>query len=373
MLLIVIAAFGSICWISILFLPWRPWSTREHLEAQTPNPGIDLSNVTVLTPARNEAEVIGQTMRGLNQQGKNLSIVLVDDQSTDDTGVIAKKESTQNLTVISGKPLEDGWTGKLWALEQGRKHIRTPFILLLDADIELEPGMLATLLNKMGTENLDLVSIMAELQMKIFSEKLLIPSFIYFFKLLYPFALGNSPKHKIGVAAGGCILLRTDVLEKIGGFKALHGALIDDCTLAQKVKSSGFATWIGLSHSVKSHRGYKDFVGIWNMVARSAFTQLKYSSVLLLLCTLVMISMFWMPLFGLTCGESKSWRFLYALGWLSMVLTYIPILRYYRRSLLFGFAMPVVGTLYLMMTWTSAIRYFSGRRSEWKGRVYRTT
>ncbi|MDB5036670.1 MAG: glycosyl transferase family 2 [Bacteriovoracaceae bacterium] len=365
------AAFGSLCWISILILPWRPWSTREHLEAVT-GAATDLSDVTVLIPARDEAEAIETTMKGLNAQGKNLSIILVDDQSSDGTAIIARKTTEQNLQIISGSELPQGWAGKLWALEQGRKHVRTKTILLLDADIELSPGMLSALIQKMKSENLDFVSIMAKLQMEIFYEKLLIPSFVYFFKLLYPFSLGNSRKHKLGVAAGGCILLKTDVLEKIGGFGALRGALIDDCTLAQTVKSKGFHTWIGLSHSVKSHRGYKDLAGLWNMVARSAFTQLKYSTLLLVACTFIMLSMFWMPLLGLTLSPSRPLKLFCALGWISMVLSYLPILVYYRRSPFFTFLMPFIGSLYLLMTWTSAIRYFFGRRSEWKGRIYGT-
>lgn len=366
------AAFGSICWLSILVLPWRPWSTAEQLEPSNPDVNFDLSDVTVLTPARDEAEVIGQTMQSLNSQGRNLSIIVVDDQSSDGTADIAKRESTQNLKVIQGTSLPAGWAGKLWALEQGRSQIKTPLILLLDADIELKPGMLEALVTKLKSEKLDFVSIMAHLQMKFFSEKLLIPSFIYFFKLLYPFSLGNSRKHKLGVAAGGCILLRASVLESIGGFAALRGALIDDCTLAQKVKSSGHQTWIGLSHSVTSHRGYKDLRGLWNMVARSAFTQLKYSTSLLLLCTVIMISMFWMPLIGLLSNISLPWKLFFAAGWIAMVISYLPTLVYYRRSSLFTFLMPVIGSLYLLMTWTSALRYFAGKRSEWKGRVYGT-
>jgi hopene-associated glycosyltransferase HpnB len=367
-----LATLGTVCWLAILCLPWRPWSTREHLEADSTSIDEDLSEITVLIPARNEAEVIGQTMRSLNEQGKNLSIILIDDQSTDETASVARKESAQNFRLIMGQPLPEGWAGKLWALEQGRSLVKTPITLLLDADIELKPGTIASLVKKMRSENRDFVSIMAHLQMKFFSEKLLIPSFIYFFKLLYPFALGNSSRHKMGVAAGGCILIKTSVLEKIGGFSALKDALIDDCTLAQKVKSSGSQTWIGLSHSVTSHRGYKDLRGLWNMVARSAFTQLKYSTVLLILCTIVMVSMFWMPLIGLILPVSTEWKWFFAAGWFAMVLSYLPTLIYYQRSTLFTFLMPLIGSLYLAMTWTSALRYFAGRRSEWKGRVYET-
>ena len=282
MLFYVMAGLGSLIWVSILLLPWRPWSTRERLSVGSCDARADVSAVTVLIPARNEADTIARTIGSLNDQGGGLKIVLVDDQSTDGTGEIARQTSRQELEVVCGQALPEGWAGKLWALEQGRSRVQTPLILLLDADIQIGPGLIAALLKKMQTESYDLVSIMAHLRMRTFWENLLVPAFIYFFKLLYPFAIGNSKKNKFGVAAGGCILLRRDALEKIGGFGALRGALIDDCTLARKFKESGFSTWIGLSHDVVCYRGYSNLGSIWNMVARSAFTQLHYSTATLL-------------------------------------------------------------------------------------------
>ena len=360
---------GILIWVTILLLPWRPWSTRERLSAELAEPLTDLSAVTVLIPARNEADTIAGTMEALNRQGAGLKVVLIDDQSKDATAEIAGQTSRQELTIISGQELPEGWAGKLWALEQGRSRVRTPFILLLDADIQIAPGVISALLKKMETDSYDLVSIMAHLRMRTFWENLLIPAFIYFFKLLYPFALGNSKQNKFGVAAGGCILLRRDALEKIGGFGALRGALIDDCTLARKFKEAGFSTWTGLSHDVVSHRGYGNLRSIWNMVARSAFTQLHYSTAALLGCTVLMLSMFLATPLGIF-AHSRFLRTAALLGCVAMVLTYLPTLIYYRKSPLFAFGLPLSGLLYLAMTWTSALCYWRGKRSEWKGRVY---
>ncbi len=221
----------------------------------------------------------------------------------------------------------------------------------------------------MQTESYDLVSIMAHLRMRTFWENLLVPAFIYFFKLLYPFAIGNSKKNKFGVAAGGCILLRRDALEKIGGFGALRGALIDDCTLARKFKESGFSTWIGLSHDVVCYRGYSNLGSIWNMVARSAFTQLHYSTATLLGCTVLMLSMFLATPLGVL-SHSPYLRTAALVGCGAMILTFLPTLIYYRRSPLLALALPVSGLLYLAMTWTSAFRYWRGKRAEWKDRIY---
>lgn len=366
----IFAILGATIWLSILLLPWRPWSTAENLNSTGPSTA-DLSDITVLTPARNEAAVIGETAKGIAAQSNNLKWILIDDQSEDHTAEVAQKNFSGSLQIVRGEPLEDGWAGKLWALEQGRKFVRTPYIALVDADIQLAPGLIATLKEKSLAEQLDLVSLMAELRMKTFWETLLIPSFVYFFKLLYPFSLGNSQRSKLGVAAGGCILIKTHVLEQIGGFGALRGALIDDCTLAQKVKDAGFSTWIGLTRSVTSNRGYENLSGIWNMVARSAFTQLRYSTPLLIACSLIMLSMFLGPLFGLLTFDLHTWPWMISVvGLFAMIYSYHPTLKFYGRSPLWAFALPIIGCLYLSMTWTSAVRYWRGHRSHWKGRTY---
>ncbi|MBN8554144.1 MAG: glycosyltransferase [Deltaproteobacteria bacterium] len=363
---------GPLAWIAIFFLPWKPWSTREALDSLDIDSAFDLSDVTVLTPARDEAEVIAHTAEALNHQGKNLQWVLVDDQSSDGTGEIAQKSFQGDLKVVRGETLPEGWAGKLWALEQGRTQVKTKYILLLDADILLKPRIISTLKQKLESENLDFVSLMAHLRMQTFWEKLLVPSFIYFFKLLYPFSLANSPRSKMAAAAGGCIFLRAEVLEKIGGFNVLRNALIDDCGLAKKVKEKGFKTWLGLTHSVVSHRDYPNLKSIWDMVARSAFTQLQYSNLLLLGCTFIMTAMFLGPLFGSFLAETPWIRSINLFGFVAMIFTYKPTLLYYKRAPLWAFLMPFIGVLYLMMTWTSAIRFWRGQRSKWKGRIYHT-
>jgi len=367
------ALFGSLIWLVIFFLPWRPWSTREALHSTPPlreADEVDLSEVTVLIPARNEEDSIGRTLASVKAQGDKVSVVLVDDESTDRTLEVAHQSGIQKLKAIRGTSLPAGWAGKLWALEQGRVQVNTPYTLLLDADIELTPGMLSTLLRKLKADNLDFVSMMAELKMETFWEKLLIPAFIYFFKLVYPFAWGNSPRTRFGVAAGGCVLVRTLALDKIGGFGAIKSAIIDDCSLAQKMKIHGFRTFIGLTRSVKSHRDYSDLSSIWNMVARSAFTQLFYSNLLLMVVTFVMLSMFVMPWLILAFDVDGWTKILCVAGLGLMTATYLPTLKFYRINPMWALTMPIIGVLYLAMTWTSAIRYWRGMRSIWKNRVY---
>jgi hopene-associated glycosyltransferase HpnB len=364
MWLIVFAIVPVLMWLGLLLVPWRPWSTREHLEAD-PSSSVRLDDITVLIPARNEVDVIGTTLRGLQAQGAGLQVVVIDDQSTDDTASVAC--AFANVRVIPGAPLPDGWAGKLWALEQGRQYVRTPLTLLLDADIELKPGMLATLLQHKQRERRQFVSIMADLRRTSFWDRLLLPAFVYYFKLLYPFAISNSRSTLVAAGAGGCILVDTEVLERIGAFASLRDALIDDCTLARQVKRASGRTWIGLSRDVVSLRPYGSFDSIHRMVARSAFTQLGYSTALLLVVTVLFLLAYGAPLALLAAAQ------VWPLAWLAlaaMMLGYLPTLRYYRMPLWWALLLPVGAGLYLGMTWSSAIRYWRGVRSQWKGRVY---
>ncbi len=367
------ALLGALIWSIVLILPWRPWSTREHLHSVpklNENEKVDLSELTVLIPARNEADVIQRTLESLRNQGQGLQVVVIDDQSTDSTSAVAQAVTNLKVKVIQGLALPAGWSGKLWALEQGRAHVATPLVMLLDADIEISKDLIWTLLRKLRAERLDMISLMAELKMQTFWEKLLVPAFIYFFKLLYPFSLGNSARSKLGVAAGGCILTKTAALDSIGGFEALKSALIDDCALAFKLKAHGFRNYMGLTHSVKSHRDYSELSQIWKMVARTAFTQLFYSRILLFVVSIVMLSMFVMPTLAVFVTHDWQYKFLISAGLLAMCLTYIPTLQFYRLNPLWSLTMPLIGVLYMFMTWTSAMRYFFGSRSEWRGRVY---
>jgi hopene-associated glycosyltransferase HpnB len=369
-LISILIILGSLAWPFILVLPWKPWSTRERLENDDSTAlDTDLSDVSVLIPARDEVASIGRTLGALEQQGKNLAAIVIDDQSSDGTADLAKASFCGDLRVLLGKDLPEGWVGKLWALEQGRKIAATELILLLDADIELAPGTIGALKSKLRGENLDLVSLMAELRMLTLWEKTLSPAFIFFFKLLYPFAVGNDPRSRLGVAAGGCVLIRADTLRAIGGFNALKASIIDDCALAKKVKEFGGRTWIGLTHSAKSQRPYLSLSSFWNMVARTAFSQLQYSVLLLLLATTLMVVVFWGPALGLAhrsiIARASAW-----LGLVSMWASYLPVVRFYRQTPFLVITLPVVASLYLLMTWSSAIRYWRGQRSMWKGRSY---
>lgn len=410
--ILLLSAAGAAVWVGRLLLPWRPWLCRETLEP-LPEPltgiGRDLTDVTAVIPARDEAALIGACLRSLAGQGRGIRVVVVDDGSSDGTAEAARQAGHAaglSIEVVKGKPLPDGWTGKLWALEQGTRRVRTPLTLLMDADIALGPGTVAALLGKREREGAVLVSLMATPWMEGFWEKLLMPAFVYFFKLLYPFALSNSPRSRVAAAAGGCVLLDTDLLRDIGGLAAIRGRVIDDCALAERVKERlrqeggthgprasseaepGQAaheerpgrTWIGLSHGARSLRSQGGLAGIWNMVARTAFAQLRYSVLLLGACTVAMLVAYWGPVTGAAAalgllssagpdpGGATAW--ISGVGLAALAVGYLPTLRFYGRSPLWVLLLPAIGTLYLFMTWSSAVRHWRGEGARWKGRSY---
>ena len=196
------------------------------------------------------------------------------------------------------------------------------------------------------------------------------PAFVYFFKMLYPFRLSNSGSTRVAAAAGGCILLETRLIEEIGGFKAMRMELIDDCALAKRVKALGYRTWIGLTHSVHSLRSYEDLADIWSMVARTAFCQLRYSAILLVGTTMIMLLVFWLPIAGLFFPAVIA-KVISACALAAMILSYLPTLKFYGQSRSWALLLPLIATFYLAMTWSSAIWFWVGTGSPWKGRFYR--
>ena len=342
-------------------------------------------SVTVIIPARDEADVLPESLPSLLQQQYDgrLTILLIDDQSTDHTGGVAQAiateaGATERLTVLPGQPLPPGWSGKLWAVEQGWQQVQQQanppeYLLLTDADIVHSPEIIARLVHKAESERLAMVSLMVQLRCQSAWEKILIPAFVFFFQKLYPFPWVNNPKRKLAAAAGGCILLRRDALAEIGGIAALREALIDDCTLAQNVKDLPRPIWLGLSQEEWSIRPYEGLETIWNMVARTAYTQLDYNPVYLTGTLLGMAIIYVVPPLSVFGGLWLLNAGLVALGaaaWSMMAIAYWPTLKLYRRSPLWGFVLPLIAVLYNLMTFDSAWRHWRGQGGGWKGRVY---
>jgi hopene-associated glycosyltransferase HpnB len=335
--------------------------------------------VTAVIPARDEAATIGATVGSLLGQAYPgaFAIVLVDDESRDGTAdaaraAAARVGASERLTVIAGKPLPAGWTGKVWAVRQGVEAATSgpqapDYLLLTDADITYAPDALMRLVARAEQGGYVLTSLMAKLRCDSLAERAFVPAFIYFFQMLYPFAWVNARARKMAAAAGGCMLVRPRALASAGGIAAIRGALIDDCALAAALKKQG-PIWLGLTERVVSARAYEHLDDIRRMVARSAYAQLGYSPVLLAGCILGMaLTYLAAPLLALfASGPAQA---LGAAAFALMAMSYLPILRFYGRSALWGLALPVIALAYMAFTLDSAYQHGRGRGGLWKGRV----
>ena len=364
-----LALLAALTWLYLLFGHGHFWQAGPKL---TPRRPAAAPPVAVIVPARDEAPTIGSALRSLLAQDYPgpCRVILVDDGSTDGTGDIGRRIGDKRLTVIAGAPRPAGWSGKLWAVAQGLEAAEDADLLLLtDADIVHEPAHLATLVAQAGDRDLDLVSEMVALSCDSRAERALVPAFVFFFQLLYPFAWVNDPLRATAAAAGGTILLRRRALRRIGGIAAVHGALIDDVALAAAVKRGG-RIWLGHATLARSVRPYPAFADIWRMIARTAYVQLRYSPWLLLATALAMALVYLVPPLAVFFAFGAA-RWLGLAAWAMMAGAYLPTLRRFGRSPVWAPALPLVAAFYLAATVGSAVNHYRGRGIAWKGRAYR--
>ena len=386
---------SGLSWIYLLAFRGRFWRCDQRLAVSSKASLPQWPSVCAIVPARNEADMLTHSLPGLLNQKYpgNFRVLLVDDQSTDGTAEVARQsahpsQTEASLEIMTTAPLPKGWSGKLWAVHQGIEQVlqdtRQPlpdYFLLTDADILHGQTTLKDLAIKAEQEHLDLVSLMVLLRCQSFWEKLLIPAFVFFFQKLYPFPWVNQPQHPMAAAAGGCILVRREVLMGVGGIEVIRKALIDDCALGAAIKGANSdqggtgRIWLGLTTSTVSLRPYPSLQTIWNMVARTAFTQLHYSFGLLLVSLLSLVVIYLVPPVSLLLGGIAGHWGVVAIAtliWSLMTLAYWPTIRLYRLSPLWAFTLPFIALLYTLMTVDSALRHLQGRGGAWKGRVYAT-
>jgi hopene-associated glycosyltransferase HpnB len=359
-------ALLSLCaWAYLFFAHGAFWRSRLELEPAVPP---EFPDVDIIVPARNEADTIGAAIGSLLAQdyAGRFRITLVDDNSSDATTACAGAAPNLRLIRLDSKP--EGWSGKLWALNQGLKECGAPIVLFTDADIVHDPRHLSALVAKLLAAHLDLVSEMVRLNCVSLAERALVPAFVYFFQMLYPFAKVNDPRSAVAAAAGGTVLIRRQMLERIGGLAAIKGALIDDVALARAVKPMG-GIYLGHSGLATSMRRYPSFADIWQMISRTAFTQLRHSAALLFL-TLAALTLVWLvpPAAALFC---RGWGFLAGLSACLLAAgSFAPTLTRYQRSYLWAAALPLIALFYMAATFGSALNFWRGRGANWKSRDY---
>lgn len=375
MLITLLAVVTLAVWLDLIVARGFFWLAAER-DADGPAPAV-WPAVAAVIPARDEAESIRECVGSLLAQDYPgpFSIIVVDDQSTDGTAGIARRAAEaaglpDRLTVLPGKALAPGWTGKLWAVKQGiaEARMRAPvYLLLTDADIAYAPDTLTRLVARSEKDGLVLNSLMAKLRFESFAEHALVPAFIFFFQMLYPFGWVNRPKSATAAAAGGCMLARRDALEAAGGIDRIRGALIDDCALARVMKAQG-PIRLSLTERVESIRAYPTLGDIRRMISRSAYAQLRYSPLLLAGTVAGMLITYVAPVL-LTLFASGLAEALGFAAWVLMAIAFQPTLRLYRASPLWGVLLPVIALFYTACTIDSAIQHARGIGGLWKGRV----
>jgi hopene-associated glycosyltransferase HpnB len=401
----IVAGVALLAWVWLTLLRGMFWRTDVRLpDAPAPH---RWPSVAVVVPARDEAAIVGDTMPTLvaQQYPGPLRVLLVDDNSTDGTGTLVAS-TWPTVTVVDPGPPEPGWAGKLWALRAGVASAGdAEYLLFTDADIVHPRDSVSRLVAAAEDRGLDLVSLMARLRARSGWERLVVPAFVYFFAMLFPFRWTNRPDprpdprrdprpgarsgSRTAAAAGGCLLVRRTALERAGGVAAIRGAVIDDVALAGALRRTGARTYLALADrgptaggrrdgtgtppGVASIREYATLASLWRMVARSAYAQLRHSPVLLAGTVLGLFLVFLVPPLSTVVGAVTGDAVLLALGaaaWLLMAATYVPMLRYYGQPWAAALALPFTAALYLAMTVDSARMHYRGRGAAWKGRTY---
>lgn len=365
--------FGAIVvlvWLYLALVRGGFWRVRLR-HAHYPAPA---ARVAAIVPARNEAEAVARSVSSLlQQQHVTLQVFVIDDNSSDGTAQIARSVSSNSdrLTVIPGEPLPNGWSGKIWALQQGlqaAQKTRPDYYLFTDADVEHAPDNIVRLVSIAKEGDCDLTSFMVKLHCRNFPEKLLIPAFVFFFFKLYPPKWITDPDSNTAGAAGGCILIRPSALHRSGGLELIREEVIDDCALAAQIKRTGGRVWLGLTDSASSIRPYRTFAEIGRMISRTAFNQLHHSTLLLTIAVLGLLLTYIAPI-ALLFSTHKFALLAGAVASALMIACYAPMVRFYRLNPLWTLTLPIAAIFYLGATFHSAIQYWCGRGGQWKGRA----
>ncbi len=387
---------AAIAWTYLVIGHGGYWRTSQWLPPVSRDPDT-WPDVVAVVPARNEAEMLPVTLPALlgQEYPGTLTVIVVDDRSSDGTAEVAAKLGAGRLKMIAGTAAPAGWAGKVWAMAQGLGAAGIPpaagtnpapggYVLFTDADIALAARTLRDLVAAAEADDRDLVSQMALLRTATGWERVVVPAFVYFFAQLYPFRRVNVPGSRTAAAAGGCMLVRRDALAKSGGLAPIGGALIDDVALGRMIKRQRGRCWLGLSRQVVSVRPYPRLGSLWQMVARSAYVQLNYSPALLAGTIIGLLFLYVLPPAGAVAGlagllsggaapQDAGPAALTAgaglAGWALMSLSYLPMLRLYRLSPLRAPSLPLIALLYAGMTADSARRHHTGRGAEWRGRT----
>ncbi len=362
-----------LAWLYLAFRHTQFWLPLFFEKAPTPEtwPSVD-----IIVPARNEAEMLPLTLPWLLKQDYKgeWRLILVDDHSKDGTASVSRAIAerlgkTGKLSVVPAPDLPKGWGGKVAAMKAGLDQSHADFILFTDADIRHRAESLAELVAHAEDKKLDLTSRMVKLNCTSLAERFLIPAFVFFFAMLFPFRRVNNSHDATAAAAGGVMLVRRPMLDKIGGLERIKSALIDDCSLANAIKRDGGAIELALTKDIDSLRTYPRINDVWRMVSRTAFTQLNHSPALLVGTVVGLALLFIMPPV-LFLYAPTVWSLITGfLAYLVMTLIYLPTISFYNLPRTWALTLPAAAVVYLAATIDSARLYYQGKGGQWKGRA----
>jgi hopene-associated glycosyltransferase HpnB len=372
-LIIGAGAIAAAVWVYLIAFRGAFWRIEREDRASAPSPA---RSVVAVIPARDEADVIGEAVASLLAQdfAGRLDLVVVDDHSSDGTAAVVRAAAeaagaTDRVMIVASRAMPAGWTGKLWAVHQGTAvaaAMRPDYLLLTDADIVHARDNVRGLVARAETGAYDLVSLMVRLHCRGFWERLLVPAFVFFFFKLYPPRWVADSARGMAAAAGGCMLLRGEMLQRIGGVGSIRHEIIDDCALARRVKTVG-RVWLGVAQETRSVRPYGSWRPLWDMISRCAFAQLGYSKAVLAGTTFGMGLTYLAPPLLLLSHEPLAMT-LGGAAWLAMAVSFLPILKVYRCPLLVAPLLPAIALFYMAATLGSAVQFWRGRGGAWKGR-----
>ncbi|MEO1492284.1 MAG: glycosyltransferase [Pseudomonadota bacterium] len=386
--MLLLSLMACAAWFALIAFWGGFWRGDQRLPEAGP-PGT-WPEVVAVIPARDEAETIDKVVHAHAEAlyPGTLHVIVVDDGSEDATAQLAQEAAGDlDVTVIPAPPLPEGWSGKMNAVAAGLEEAKdiapdARYVLLTDADILHEHRTLASMVSFAEGHDLALVSLMARLDSRGIWGSLLIPAFVFFFQKLYPFPLVNQPGHKVAAAAGGCVLVRRDILEAAGGVAEIKDELIDDCALARRIKhhDGGQRIWLGLAdREVISLRDNRDFASIWTMVSRTAYAQLDRSPLMLLACIAGMALLYLVPIAAMVVVVSGLLPFspfdpiTFAAGYVAlwwMGTAYSMTVQRYGMHWSWSLTLPIAAIIYTGMTIGSAVQHWRGRGGQWKGRTY---
>lgn len=225
----------------------------------------DKIRVSVIVPARNEEAVIAACVESLAAQEEILEILVVNDQSTDNTEEIVRGSTARysQVRLLEITELPAGWVGKNNAAWMGARQARGDLLLFTDADAVHTRDSAANALGIAGQTGSVLVSFSPEQQLETWYEKSLIPYVYCRLGKRFSYAAVNDPQKPAAAANGQFLMIRRDVYEAVGGHASVAGEVLEDVALATRVKGAGYRIWFGSGKGMVRVRMYRTFRSMW--------------------------------------------------------------------------------------------------------------